>query len=391
MNVLVMTVNWQAALACIQSFGRRDHRVSVLYYPGYLSPHAYSRFVHKRILFDGIAGSLGDRAVKLLQLLRDESIDLVIPISDEDAHLLAICKTMEPDRQGLITPTLESIEIVRDRARTETFCRGNGIRTPQSINVANLDELRSAASELGFPTLLKESYSFASKGITLINSEQDFAGLVNRFVAGHVLQAQKFIQGELVGVTGFGWHGQLKASFSFRVDYAYSHGGTPPYSFTETGDATAAMLARVIKNLNWNGGIDLDLIRDATGELYLLEINPRLSGTTIFPLKLGIDLPRFYEVALSDSFDKLAAPPAVPESLLYISNLEEVMLISSNPYMNLPKSRELRKKFRYIESLFLDDPGLTRKQISQFLRYAWFTPRKNPSEATEKETATFVI
>jgi biotin carboxylase len=375
MQVLVMTEYWQTALACIQSFGRRGHRVCVLHHPGYLSPHAYSRFVHKRIPFDHDSGTRAERAGRLLQLLRSESIDLVIPISDEDAHLLAECKAREPERQGLISPALACIEIARDRALTETFCRDNAIRIPQSIQVSSLEALRAAASELGFPMLVKESYSFASNGIGMLYSEQDIDGLDNRFATGRALQAQRFIQGELVGVTGFGWQGQLQGSFSFRIEHKDSQGGTPPYAFTETSTAPAAMLAHIVKCLNWSGGIDLDLIRDAAGELYLLEINPRLSGTTIFPLKLGIDLPRLYEVALKDAFDQLDAPPAVPESVLFISNPEEVLLLSKNPHVNHPKSLELRKKFRYVESLFLDDPGLTRSQFSQFLQLAWFTAR----------------
>ncbi len=376
MHVLVMTESWQAALASIQSFGRRGHRVSVLHHPGYLSPHAYSRFVYKRIPFDNDAGPRAERADRLLQLLQAESIDLVIPINDEDAHLLAECKTRVPERQGLICSTLASIELVRDRAKTATFCRENGIRIPQSIDVASIEALRAAAAELGFPILIKESYSFATHGIVRIGSEQDLAGMEQRFATGQPVQAQKFIQGEFVGATGFGWQGRLKGSFSFRVDYEYSQGGTPPYAFTETGSAATALLTHIVRCLNWNGGIDLDLIRDAAGELHLLEINPRLSGTSIFPLKLGIDLPRYYEVALSDAFDKLDAPPAVPESVLYISIPEEVLAVSSNPQLNFPKSMELRKKFRHLESLFLDDPGLIRSQINQFLQFSWFTPRR---------------
>ena len=377
MHVLVMTESWQAALACIQSFGRRGHRVSVLH-SSFLSPHAYSRFVYKRIPFDNKSDTREERASKLLQLLQAGSVDVVIPICDEDAHLLAVCKTKEPKRHGLISPPLASIEIVRSRAKTEKFCQDNGIRIPESVQIASMGELRAAASELGFPVVIKESNSTASQGVRIVNGEQDFAGLKKLFSSGQALQVQKFIQGDFVGVTGFGWQGQLKGRFSFRVAYEHSHGGTPPYAISEKDGASTDMLAHIVKCLNWSGGIDIDLLRDASGELYLLEINPRFSGTTIFPLKLGIDLPRYYEAALNNSFDTLSTPPAVPDPVLFISYPDEVLLLSKNPDVGFPKSRELRKRFRYIESLFLDDPGLTRNQLAQFLHNAWFTP-KTPS------------
>lgn len=371
LHVLVMTEGWQAALACIQSFGRRGHRVSVLHSRN-LSPHAYSQFVYKRIPFDNEAGTREERADKLIQLLRAESVDLVIPISDEDAHLVAECSIRDSKRLGLICPSLASIEIVRDRAKTEKFCRENNIRLPESIQIASMKELRAAASKLGFPMVVKNSYSYSSRGVGFVNSEKDFSGLERIFSAGQPLQAQRFIQGEFVGVTGFGWHGQLKSSFSFLVAYEHTHGGTPPYAISEEGGASAAMAAHIVKCMNWSGGIDLDLMRDASGELYLLEINPRFSGTTIFPLKLGIDLPRFYEAALDNSFDKLPAPPAISEPVLFISYPDEVLLLSQNPRENLRKSMELRNKYPYVESLFLEDQGLTRNQLTQFLWFAWF-------------------
>lgn len=374
MNVLIMSESCQAALACIQSFGRRGHRVSVLH-SSVLSPHAFSSFVHKRFLFESKADLRAVRADRLLQLLLAESIDLVIPISDEDAHVLAECAIKAPEQRGIVCPSLAAIEIARDRSKTEVFCSKNGIRIPDSIQIAGLDDLRRAAATLGYPVVVKESYSVASQGVKIIDNELALAGLEELFSEGKTLQVQRFIEGDFVGVTGFGFGGELKGSFSFRVAYEFSHGGTPPYAISEETGAGANILTDIVKSLSWSGGIDLDLLRDRSGELYLLEMNPRFSGTTVFPLKLGMDLPRLYEAALDNSFDRLPATPPLSSPVLFISYQEEVELLSRWPQVNVPKSVELRKRFKYVESLFLDDVGLTRNQFVQFLRTAWFTSR----------------
>lgn len=369
---MVMTESWQAALACIQSYGRRRHQVSVLCHPSESSPHAYSQFVTKRIPFDGWAGPRDERVKKLLSLLEYESVDLIIPISDEDAHLLALCKMHSPEINSIISPGLKNIELARERDKTADFCREHDITMPESYIVSNQEELKQALERIGFPAILKSSYSVGTRGVRIIRSDQDASKIGNFMNDGKALQVQKFIEGDFVGSSGFSWKGKLLGSFSFRVDYQFSMGGTPPYSFYESSKAPVKILEKIAQITEWTGGVDLDFIRDKQGDLYLLEINPRLSGTINLPLKMGLDLARYYEAALDESFDMLPPePPSPDETILFISLADEIRLISNNPMKSFAQSTEYRRQFRFIESMFLDDASLTRNQMAQFLQIAW--------------------
>jgi biotin carboxylase len=344
----------------------------VLCHPSYRSPHAYSQFVANRIEFDWFAGSRDERADKLLSLLTRESVDLVIPISDEDAHLLALCKLKAPELTAIISSGLENVELARRRDRTLNFCQQNGIVIPESCMVHTKEELFLRVRQLGFPAVVKTSYSVSSKGVRVIHNESDLQQISSWINDEQPLQVQEFVQWDFVGSSGFAWKGKLLSSFSFRVAYQFSMGGTSPYSFYESSEAPAKILEKIAQRSGWTGGIDLDFIQDKYDTLHLLEINPRLSGTITLPFKLGHDLARYYEAALDESFDKMPPAPLSPaETILFISVPDEIKLISSDPAVNFPKSMQYRRQCRFIESLFLDDAALTRNQITQFLQMAW--------------------
>ena len=116
MRILVMTEPWQAALACIQSFGRRRHEVAVLAAVGeILSPNARSRFV--RGVFRLQPGTLAAFAMELTDLVKRNRIDLVVPISDLDAEIVAAAKAASPDITAFVTGPPEAVAITRSRNR----------------------------------------------------------------------------------------------------------------------------------------------------------------------------------------------------------------------------------------------------------------------------------
>jgi len=111
LNVLVTSEGWQPALACIQSFGRRGHRVFLLCLDE-PSLHATSRFVAgvarypRRPTLDGLAEAV-------FKLAESNGIDLVVPISDDDALIAARINELFPPGSGgawtTLSPTIRAI------------------------------------------------------------------------------------------------------------------------------------------------------------------------------------------------------------------------------------------------------------------------------------------
>jgi carbamoyl-phosphate synthase large subunit len=51
------------------------------------------------------------------------------------------------------------------------------------------------------------------------------------------------------------------------------------------------MTRKFLKNTNWRGGFELELMKDKNGELFLLEINPRLPAWIYLAVGVGQNIP----------------------------------------------------------------------------------------------------
>ncbi len=183
--------------------------------------------------------------------------------------------------------------------------------------------------------------------------------------------------GDYIGVTGFAADGKLIASYAFRAKYEHSFGGSPPYATLVEDVKLEEMLSKITSSLNWHGGIDLDCIETKDGQYALLEINPRLSGTVIFPLKLGLDLPSLYLSARTGKFDDRVFAPKKSDANGYINLLAEAFYIAKDPKTRRLEAREFRNTHICFDSMFWDDRPLARAMNRHLRRIAWSAWLKN--------------
>jgi biotin carboxylase len=375
MHILVMSEVWQGALACIQSFGRKGHIVSLVA-DRYQSPHCRSKFV-KNIVSLPNDPDPRKQSTHLIDLAHRLRADLVVPISDHDAQLVALAKDISPADSAFISSSLKSIELARSRNATIAFCNQLGIVTPPTVCVDSNTNVAEAGKGLGFPLFLKQSGIATSQGVRLVSSWNELQTILDQLPNTIEFQLQKPIRGEFVDVTGFAAGGTLIESFAFKVDYRFSHAGTPPYATLVENPHLESMLSKIASALNWTGGIDIDCLQTDTGDFVLLEINPRLSGTTIFPLKLGIDLPSLYLSTLLGKDHEAGTMAKKINANAFISRIEEVRYISRNPTERLVEANEFRRKNSWVDSMFWDDQPLTAAMVTHMLQIAWTTAREN--------------
>ena len=253
-----------------------------------------------------------------------KGIDLVVPISDDDAVLVARAKQLFPDSNALIVSPLESFSIARSRNSTTELCHSINIDTPKTIFVTQANA-RAAASDLGYPCFLKLSGTIGSQGVFEIASEAELDAKLE-LACDKEMQLQAKVESDLVDITGFASAGKILESFAFRCDYIHSRGGTPAYSERVKDERLNAILSKVAEELRWTGGIDLDLLQRSDGSLVLLEINPRFSGTIIFALKIGIDLPMYYVNAKMGVSGAAEFRPSRKEAERFVSLLERLLI-----------------------------------------------------------------
>ncbi len=292
-RILVTSAQWETAMAYVQSYGRLGHQV-VLYDPDPKQPLSKSKFCSGFI--ESPAENSGDTYVdRLLQVLRDGKFDLFVPVSDAVVDTIAgrIDELRQHVRVELASP--DKVRNGQDKAKLARFALQHDIRIPHSYFPENLEQARALAEEISYPCVAKLPMGTGSTGVQIVRDARALiAFFEQRGSPDNWPFVQEFIGGDLFDVTAICKHGDVVAFFAFRSPIESQVGGTPPYAFTLHDPELVDATRKVARELGWHGAVDFDFLRNAKGEYLLLELNPRLSGTTNFAYKLGVDLPKAY-------------------------------------------------------------------------------------------------
>jgi biotin carboxylase len=199
---------------------------------------------------------------------------------------------------------IQSAIFSNDKFAQREKCSKEGIVQPRYKKVRNLEELKNAAIEIGFPVILKPVDSRGTFGVTIINDETTLETAYYDAVdnsPSRILICEKFITGTLVTVDGFCFNNGHKAlAVASRV---FEKGIKPvtkeiiyPAQFdTELNNKLLENHHRVVTALNYNyGHTHGEYIVTPEREIYLVECTNRGGGvftsTVIVPLLTEINL-----------------------------------------------------------------------------------------------------
>ena len=225
--------------------------------------------------------------------------DMIVPCDDQAAELV---------NRAYGTPTIGRMEFLDAAAKC-------GAPAAPSTAVESEDRLEDAMRQLGLPVVIKSDHSWGGDGVVIAwtreeartafrrmnnNSRLRDLARFSRGRGGHFLiralnpvpvrlSAQAFVEGAPATSSIACWQGQVVAAHHF--DVILSSTPTSPASVIATTSCPqmAASAKAVAGALNLSGLIGLDYIRDASGQVHLLEMNARATPT--MHLALDQDLP----------------------------------------------------------------------------------------------------
>jgi len=292
-RILVTTAQWESALACVQSYGRRGHDVFLLDHDP-RQPNARSKYC-RGVVRSPPESNGAAYLENLIAVLRDGAYDLLVPISD--AVVDTIAGHVEEIRRHVRVELAPAERVLsgQNKAKLAKFAPKHGIRIPESYFPDDLNQARSLADRIGYPCVAKLPMGTGSTGVQVVRSADTLVAFFEqRGAPDNWPFVQEFVGGDLYDVTAVCDRGNLVAHFAFRSPIESQVGGTPPYAFTVNDPALIEATRQVVRALDWHGAVDFDFLRDATGQYLLLELNPRFSGTINFACKMGVDLPGAY-------------------------------------------------------------------------------------------------
>lgn len=250
-----------------------------------------SKYIYKRYVCNLPVGSRGYLDY-IKQLVLSNKIDVIIPMGDVTAEFVSKNKQELEEITHIKVPDYLTFQKGYDKNQLMSLCKEKGYPHPLTIDLSKFSCFeKSLFDDFPFPGLLKPNRTTGGRGMTMI---ADYDDLLRKYPSVYKeygdCHLQRFVRegGRQVKIQLYiGDNGSLVASSVLdKVRWYPVKGGSSCCAVTIKNDEMVEICYHILKDLNWIGFADFDLIEDPdTGELLVMEINPRLPaciGASVF-------------------------------------------------------------------------------------------------------------
>lgn len=254
-----------------------------------------SKYISKRYVCKASYGSI-DYFDFVKSVILSEHIDVVLPMGDVLAEFVSKNKSELCKLTHIITPDINCFMRGYDKNQLMALCQNKGYPHPHTIDLTEIDYRNaSEVASFPYPGLLKPNCTTGGRGMVLVNSHEELCRVypdIHKEYGGCHLQ--KFIKegGRQVKIQLFvDKNCNLVASSVLnKVRWYPIKGGASCCCLTIKDDKMVNICHQILKDIHWVGFADFDTIEDPdTGELLIMEINPRLPACIGASVNAGIN------------------------------------------------------------------------------------------------------
>jgi carbamoyl-phosphate synthase large subunit len=226
---------------------------------------------------------------RLIEIHNKTPFDLIIP--NLDAELYTFMKSENILNQHGIRAFLPGFEQFEERQKNvlEEFGRKYNILVPRSINLTSIMDIPGISDHFDYPVYVKGKYYDAFLAFT----PEHVAGYFHQLNAkwGLPVIVQQNIIGTELNVVALGdGTGKTIAAVPMRKQYITDKGKAWG-GITIADHNLLHITHRLIQRTKWRGGMELELIKTAEGNYYLIEINPRIPAWVYLAVGAGQNIP----------------------------------------------------------------------------------------------------
>lgn len=215
----------------------------------------------------------GGFAAAVIDLVRRQAVDLVVPTCEEVFYLAKVWQDHAPQAR-LFAPPLAVLAEAHDKYAFIRRCGQLGLAVPRTTLIdspAALSSLGESAGDLVF----KPVWSRFAARVLLRPGPRALAATCPTTAAPWV--AQEYLAGQEICAYALAHKGRLSAMSSYRGIYRAGRGAS--VAFAPLSDpAVREFVRRYVAGTGWTGQISFDLIRRADGSVLPLECNPRATS-----------------------------------------------------------------------------------------------------------------
>jgi len=208
---------------------------------------------------------------------------------------LKLARALEAAGVPIIGTTPDAIDRAEDRERFQQMIQKLGLKQPSNTTVRSTEEAVAAASDIGYPLVVRPSYVLGGRAMEIVYREEDLLRymtnavqasddapvLLDSFLSAAVeVDIDAVSDGEEVVIGAIMQH----------IEQAGVHSGDsacslPPYSLdADVQDTMREQVKAMALELGVKGLMNVQLAYQ-DGEIYVIEVNPRASRTVPFVSK----------------------------------------------------------------------------------------------------------
>ena len=301
-RILILDGHSAAALAFTRSAGQAGHWVAVGANTGLFAAAKLSRFCNLSFDYPVSTDSAHAFVEVVLKFVRENSVDLVIPITDWTLQPISELRDAFAGVCRVALPPREAVDAASDKYTTVQLAQSLGISVPPTWLIKDSADLREIPV-LEFPVVVKDRFSVRRIGDRTVSGAVSYAFGGDELeqktkarleAAGDVL-IQKFVGGEGIGFSCFVSRAGVALPFAWkRIREVDPRGSASSCrEAIELEEHLTASSEKLVRKIGFEGIAMVEYKRSAHGEFVLMEINGRPWGSIALPIASGIDYPRY--------------------------------------------------------------------------------------------------
>lgn len=240
----------------------------------------HTRFAHRHVVMDHSIRDGETYVREMAQLIARERVDLYFPINSAEMDLVL-------GQRDFFGSTLDywgdyrAFLTLNDKGRLHELAHTLGIRVPQAFTTPD---------EAEYPVVVKLTRSSAAKGVFYAKDRAQLNSVLTALPpdASYVLQA--YVGGKGTGYSLFARRGEILAAYGHKrlLEYPFT-GGSSLYRTGYEHPDMAGIASKLMQAVSWSGLAMLEFKLDARGQLWLIEVNPRIWGSIQQGLANGVN------------------------------------------------------------------------------------------------------
>jgi carbamoyl-phosphate synthase large subunit len=256
-----------------------------------LDPGIYMKDIHKKCYLIPYPSTGLEILFQRIKEIHDkEKIDLIIPTLDSELYgFIKIQSRLAELGIKTFLPTIEQLNF-RGKDKLFDFCSAHKIKVPKNVLASSIQDIYSLKKDFDYPVVVKGIFYDAY----ICNNFEEVVTAFEKISMkwGYPIIIQEYVRGDEYNVVALGdGTGATVGAVSMRKLYITDK-GKGWAGITIDDKAILEISRKLIKELKWRSGMELEFIKDSeTGEYYLLEINPRFPAWVFLAPSAGQNLP----------------------------------------------------------------------------------------------------